>query len=172
VGFYHQEETPMERTMFALFGKGGSGKSTTIAYVLAELLKHASDSRVQRGNQRPSGPPEVWWAVLTINGVLVGIASPGDADKYIRKHVQPLIDAGCQVIVCATRSTEDSSSVQALKQLAASATPPYRIKWIKKVSDPLNAESCNRQQCGEIVRKVLEAVGVPLEAVPAELVEA
>jgi ABC-type dipeptide/oligopeptide/nickel transport system ATPase subunit len=162
----------MERTMFALFGKGGSGKSTTIAYVLAELLKHSSVSSVQRGNQRPSGPPEVWWAVLTINGVLVGIASPGDSEFQVRRRIEPLIDAGCQVIVCATRSTEDSSSVQALRQLAATATPPYRIKWIRKVSDPLNAESCNRQQCGEIVRNVLEEVGLPLESAPADLVEA
>ncbi len=46
----------MGRTMFALFGKGSSGKSTTIAYVLAELKKHASESRVQLGNQRRSGP--------------------------------------------------------------------------------------------------------------------
>jgi ABC-type dipeptide/oligopeptide/nickel transport system ATPase subunit len=162
----------MERTMFALFGKGGSGKSTTIAYVLAELLQHASDSSVQRGNLRPSGPPEVWSAALTINGVLVGIASPGDNAYHVRRRVQPLINAGCQVIVCATRSTEDSSSVQALTQLADSAIPPYRINWIRKVSDPLNADSCNRQQCGEIVRKVLEAIGVPLEAAATELVEA
>ena len=162
----------MEKTMFALFGKGGSGKSTTIAYVLAELRQYASDSRVQLGNQRRSGPPEVWWAILTINGVLVGIASPGDNEFHVRRRVQPLIDAGCQVIVCATRSMESSSSVQALKQLAASATPPYRIKRIRKISDPLNADSCNWQQCGEIVRKVLEAVGVPLEAAATELVEA
>ena len=52
----------MEKTMFALQGRGGSGKSTTIAYVLAELLNHATTSSVQRGYQRPSGPPEVWWA--------------------------------------------------------------------------------------------------------------
>jgi hypothetical protein len=162
----------MEKTIFALFGKGGSGKSTTIAYVLAELKKHASNSRVKRGRRRQQGrPAEVWWAILTINGVLVGIASPGDNGWYVRKHVQPLIDADCQVIVCATRSMEGSSSVEALGQLAAEADPPYKIKWISKVSDPLDAESCNQRQCGEIVSKVLEAVGVPLEAVGAELVE-
>jgi hypothetical protein len=119
-----------------------------------------------------AAPREVRWAVLTINGVLVGIASPGDNDFQVRRRIQPLINAGCQVIVCATRSTEDSSSVQALRQLAATATPPYRIKWIRKVSDPLNTESCNRQQCGEIVRKILDEVGLPLESAPADLVEA
>ena len=151
----------MQRTIFALRGKGGSGKSTTIVYILAELGKHASDSRVQRGNRRPSGPAEVWWAILTINGVLVGIASPGDNGWYVRKHVQPLIDAGCQVIVCATRSREGSSSVETLRELAAEADPPYRIKWIRKVSGPLDAEYWNRRQAGEIVVKVLEAVGMP-----------
>ena len=82
----------MERMMFALFGRGSSGKSTTIAYVLSELLKHASNNSVQRGNQteRPS-PPEVWWAVLTINGVRVGIASPGDADK-VHQEACPAVD--------------------------------------------------------------------------------
>jgi ABC-type dipeptide/oligopeptide/nickel transport system ATPase subunit len=164
---------PMDKTIFALFGKGGSGKSTTIAYVLSELKKHASNTRVERGRKRQQGrPAEVWRAILTINGVLVGIASPGDNGWFVRKHVQPLIDADCQVIVCATRSTKRSTSVQTLRQLAAEADPPYKIMWIRKVSDPLDAENCNRRQCGEIVSKLLEAVGVSLEVVGVGLWEA
>lgn len=161
----------MEKTMFALQGRGSSGKSTTIAYVLDELEKYASNSDVKRGKQRHGGPPEVWWAVLTINGVLVGIASPGDDDKVIRKRVQQLIDAGCVLIVCATRKS--GKSVTALQQLAASSFPPYKIEPIpKKWASLRDAEKCNRRQCGGIVSKVLEAVGVHLEAVEAELVEA
>lgn len=163
----------MEKTMFALQGRGGSGKSSTIAYVLDELLKHASSNPdVKRGKQRQGGlPPEVWWAVLTINDVLVGITSPGDNEEHVRKRVQRLIDAGCQVILCAIRT--DGGSVTALQELAESALPPYKIEPIRKEwSCPRDAETCNRRQCGEIVRKVLEAVGVHLEAVEAELVEA
>jgi len=146
----------MQKTIIALWGKGGSGKSTTIADALAELQKHASDSTVKRGRQRLSGPPEVWSAILTIDGVQVGIASPGDNEQAVIRRVKLLMDAGCQVIVCATRT--GGGSAAALRKLALQAEPPFKIKWIKKVSDKMDSERQDRAACAEIVMRVLEAV--------------
>jgi hypothetical protein len=146
----------MQKTIIVIWGKGGSGKSTTIAYALAELRKHASDSTVKRGRQRPGGPPEVWSAILTIDGVQVGITSPGDNGPAVRRRVKPLIDAGCQVVVCATRT--GGGSAAALRELASQAEPPFEIKWIEKVSGEPDSERRDRAACAEIVTRVLEAV--------------
>lgn len=146
----------MQETIFALKGKGGSGKSTTIAYALANLQRHASDSKVIRGRERMCGPREVWQAILTIEGVRVGITSPGDNEMAVRRRVKPLIDAGCQVIVCATRT--GGGSVRALKQLASEAVPPFEIQWIKKASDEEDSEVKNRKVAAHVVKKVLKTV--------------
>jgi hypothetical protein len=146
----------MQNMIFALFGKGASGKSSTIAYVLEELLKHANDSNVHRGNRRQAGPSEVWSAVLTVQGIRVGIASPGDNEEAVRRRVEPLVAKGCQIIVCATRS--GGGSVAALKQIAEEADPPFEIEWIEKVPVEVNLEQGNRTACGVIVEKVLAAV--------------
>lgn len=154
----------MQKRIIALWGTGESGKSTTIAAALAELQNHASDSKVKRGRQRSGGPPEVLSAILTIDGVLVGIASPGDNEHAVMLRVKPLIDAGCQVIVCATRTS--GGSAVAVQTLASQAEPPFEIKWVRKVSDLTNSEQQDHAACTQIVQSVLEAVAsFQLEAV-------
>src|SRR5438067_1440145 len=116
----------MQKTIIALWGAGRLGKSTTIRLAYEELKNHGSVIEPgDRANNRPSGPPEVKGAILKIDGVLVGFTSPGDDEEWVEWFVKRLIDAGCKVIVCATRSK--GGSVTVLERLASEAKPPFRI---------------------------------------------
>lgn len=146
----------MPNQIFALWGKANSGKSTTIACVVDELARHADEADIKLGYRRPSGPKEVWYAVLNIRGTLVGVTSPGDNAQIVDRRVKPLVAAGCRIIVCATHPA--GGSVHALEQIAADARPPFAIEWIEKTSDDQGEEQNNRKTSKAVVAKVLKAI--------------
>jgi len=151
----------MTKKILALQGKADSGKTETIVLVLEELLTMASGvPEVRRGNKRKGNlKPEVLYAILKIHGVLVGISSQGDHANHIRRYVTILVDRGCKVIVCATRSRSSSSSVTALKDIASESKPRFTIEWVEKPSDIRNQAAGNRKSCDQLVSMVLDAVG-------------
>ena len=70
----------MQRTIFALFGIGDSGKTTTISLVYNHFRQQGA-TVIYGGDyarRRQKGATEIKGAVLEIDGVLVGFASPGD----------------------------------------------------------------------------------------------
>ncbi len=151
----------MPKKILALQGKADSGKTETIVLVLEELLTIATGvSEIKRGNKRKGNlKPEVLYAILKIHGVSVGISSQGDHGNHIRRYVTLLVDRGCKVVVCATRSRSSSSSVTALKEIAGEAKPRLTIEWVEKSSDDENQAARNQESCDQLVSKVLEEVG-------------
>ena len=150
----------MTKKILALFGKGDSGKTTTIAFILGDLQKLTTgDPYVKRGNKRKGNlEREVLYAVLKIHGVLVGISSQGDDASRIRRYVTPLVDRGCKVIVCATRSRANSSSVTELEEIARESKPRFAIEWVEKPFDATNRAAGNRKCCAQLVSIVMEEV--------------
>jgi hypothetical protein len=147
----------MERIIFVLEGIANTGKSTVIAKVLETLLPYATGPALanERGRERVHGSPEVVKAILTINGKTVGLTSRGDSERLVKNGVEPLVDANCDIIVCATRTA--GGSKHALEQIAANANPSYEIFPILKISDFMNRNQANQDSCDEIVRAILAA---------------
>src|SRR5262249_8550359 len=142
----------MQRTMIALRGPGNAGKSTTIRLVYQNLRR---EGRVIR----PVAPlrKEVKGAILEINGVEVGITSQGDEGEIVRSHVERLIEAGCVVIVCATRTY--GGTVDVIEQLASEADLPFDIVWIEKDRQAHHDHDAgNRQKADEVIAEVKKAV--------------
>jgi hypothetical protein len=158
----------MQNMMLALRGPGNSGKTEAIVLVVERLAKYLIEP-VKRGYPRRDDsygrprPPEVRRAILRINDVLVGIASPGDDDKQVKRFVKPLIADGCQVIVCATR-TDPSKAMSALKELSKTA-PGYEIEYIDKKQSSRNAATAENQKMADyIVKRLFEITGMPIVA--------
>ncbi len=153
----------MLKTMIVLWGEANSGKSTTIAYVLEELLKDSTKPDVQRGYKRRAGPPEVWYAVLNVQGTRVGITSQGDSAKFVYLRVEPLVAADCRIIICVTRPR--GGSVEAVENIAGGSRPPFEIDWIEKVASTKNRDKNDRATCTEVVNKALRAVGLKQQVI-------
>jgi len=71
--------------------------------------------------------------VITINGVKVGIESQGDPNSRLFNSLKRFVEVGCEVIVCATRTS--GMTVQVVSDLSSQ----YQIKWFEK-SNVRNAE--------------------------------
>ena len=69
---------------------------------------------------------------ITIKGkkIRVGIASQGDARTHIVKNLNPLINAGCNIIFCACRT--GGGTVNQLR----SYTPAWRVVMVQKRKEP------------------------------------
>jgi hypothetical protein len=85
-----------------------------------------------------------------VNGVKVGFMSKSEPESLLREWIIDLIDSGCLVIVCATRS-KGSNSDTFVKSLESDG---WRIDRIRKTA---NAHD-DQQRAKEIEEKVLAAV--------------
>jgi hypothetical protein len=152
--------------MLQVCGSGNSGKTAAIA-IAADMMKQQFPWQVfELGNPRRRGrKKEVKSAIFHVNGDKVGVASPGDDEKHVEDHVKPLIDAGCRVIVCATRT--HGSSVAALNRLAKTAKPEfdidgYKIDPIPKTktttADEAEQDADNQRFAAKIIEKGRAAV--------------
>jgi thymidylate kinase len=88
----------MQKTIIAVRGIHDSGKTTSIGLAYKKLEKEGTVIVAPRESR------ETRSAVLEIDGVKVGFWSVGDVEELLEEGVDPLIDAGCAVIVCAARS--------------------------------------------------------------------
>lgn len=87
-------------TIIALKGKGNTGKSTTIRLLHELLLLNGyqlinSDLHVNGGD---------FIAVFSKKGKRIGVTSSGDTYDLVRNHLQELINANCNICVCACRT--------------------------------------------------------------------
>lgn len=96
----------MQRTIIALWGIGDSGKTTTISLVYDHFRQQGA-TVIHGGDytrRRQKGAREIKGAVLEIDGVLVGFASPGDRPDILLPLLEALVERGCIIIVCATHT--------------------------------------------------------------------
>ena len=150
----------MRKTVIAVRGVSDSGKSTSIRLAYDELKKDATVINPgEPARERPKGPPEVKGAILEIDGVLVGFASPGDKAEILRPYLEDLKTKGCTVIVCATHTWGGTV------RLVESLQPEFVVDWTDKASPQVNHADGNRKTADVIIEKVRRAV------VNAQLIE-
>jgi hypothetical protein len=108
----------MRPTLILLQGPQGAGKTTTIRLARDRLLNHPDREVVQE--QAGRGRREIIGGILRVDGVLVGFMTKSEPvmsdtrpDRSLLPVLEELDDAGCRVIVCATRPLRSRSSVTA-----------------------------------------------------------
>jgi hypothetical protein len=86
--------------IIALRGRGNSGKSTTIRLLYDLLLQNryqliSSNFNVDGGD---------FISIFAKNGKLIGVTSSGDTYDLVHHRLQELINANCNLCVCACRT--------------------------------------------------------------------
>lgn len=135
------------KKIIALKGVANVGKSDTIRKVYELLLKRYPNAKIECRNRIFRIETNV---VLIIDGVKIGIESKGDPSSNLPKKLDAFKSAGCQVIICATRSK--GQTVDAVLTLAK-LEPKYGVLWIEQVvvPEPSKYESTNRGMAKQIV---------------------
>lgn len=130
----------MERTIIAIYGRGGEGKSQTVKMVCEEILKHFP-------NAVPSIVPSYKGDILLtiqIGAVKIGFESQGDPSSRMHTTVNDLADPkvhGCDIIVCATRTT--GNTVKTIDRVADKHD--FHTLWISSFFSPkLDSAVLNR----------------------------
>ena len=145
----------MQRTVFALFGIGDSGKTTTISLVYNHFRQRGA-TVIYGGDyarRRQKGATEIKGAVLEIDGVLVGFASPGDRPDILLPLLEALIERGCIIIVCATHTR--GGTVEVVRERGRQG---FQVEWIEKACRQADHDDGNRKKANEIIEKVRAAV--------------
>jgi hypothetical protein len=145
----------MQRTLFALSGIGDSGKTTTISLVYNHFRQQGA--RVIYGGdharRRLKGATEIKGAVLEIDGVLVGFASPGDRPDILLRLLEALIERGCILIVCATHTR--GGTVEVVGEFGRQG---FKVELIKKGCPQVDHDDGNQKKAKEIIEKVRGAI--------------
>lgn len=91
----------MKKHIIALRGKSCVGKSSTLHLLYKQLLIHPGTKPV---HFEALGRKLDFVAILSIEGHAVGIFNRGDVPSTVQKLLDRLVNARCQVIVCAART--------------------------------------------------------------------
>jgi len=86
--------------IFALRGRGNSGKSTTIRLLNGLFVQNGF--QIVSTTFNPQGGD--FRTVFSKNGKLIGITSSGDTFDLVHDNLKALINAGCTFCVCACRT--------------------------------------------------------------------
>ena len=102
------------KNLFALRGRKNIGKSQTIRTAVEMLTTNHPDATIEHNHTTKKDIQ----TVLTINGWKIGIDSQGGS-------LESFVNAGCDVIVCATRTS--GRTVDAVNALQG-----FQIQWIEQ----------------------------------------
>jgi hypothetical protein len=145
----------MRRTIFALFGIGDSGKTTTISLVYNHFRQQGA--KVIYGGDttrhRQKGAREIRGAVLEIDDILVGFATPGDRPDILLRLLEALIERGCIIIVCATHTR--GGTVEVVREFERQG---FKVERIEKACPQMDHDDGNQKKAKEITEKVRGAV--------------
>ena len=135
------------KTLIAVRGVANRGKSASIKEVYL-LLKRAY----------PGAEFEDIFigaditAIITINGLKVGVESQGDPNSRLFKSLPHFVRRGCQVIICATRTRGETVD------LVNKYADRYSVSWLDKSSAP-NEDAANRATALKILAMVQSSLG-------------
>lgn len=87
----------MKKIVFANCGAGNQGKSSSVKEVY-HLLNSKYKAILMTGGADIK-------ATIRINGVLVGVESQGDPYSRLFQSLDDFVSMGCDIIVCACRSS-------------------------------------------------------------------
>lgn len=136
----------MKKMLIGLWGKGNVGKSQTIKMVY-DLLESKHTNVKEEYKIQTDIDVRV---VLTIGTTKVGIESQGDPGSRLKESLLLFVKAGCQVIVCATRTR--GQTVKAVEELQ----PDYEALWLEQAvnSSVPEQQASNTAMAQRIVEEV------------------
>jgi hypothetical protein len=139
------------KNVFALRGKSKMGKSQTIRTVVEMLTEKHPDTSVEH-NHTTKVDVRV---VLTINGLKIGIESQSRPSE-IKENLDFFVKIGCDVIVCATRTS--GATVNAVNALQG-----FDVHWLEQQPKSQPHEQVLRSliQAREIVEKIEALIAAP-----------
>ena len=99
-------------------------------------------------------------AVLSINGVKIGIETTGENIKRIKESFDLFVNLGCEVIICATRTTGNTV-------MAVNALPGYEVVWLEQRahSNPVEQVLGNLAMARQIVEETEKSIAAAKPAV-------
>jgi GTPase SAR1 family protein len=139
-----KDKIAMKKKIIGLFGAAKVGKSTTINKVY--------DILTQKYDYTENGQSLLQYkdirVVIVINGIKIGIESQGDPNSRLKESLDIFVKAGCDIIVCATRTSGMTVGwVEAKK-------PLYDVEWKEKKPDVTQQEISNLNMANEIVAEI------------------
>ena len=108
----------MEKIVFANYGAGKQGKSSSVKEVY-NLLNSKYKAKLLIGGADVK-------ATVQINGVLVGIESQGDPYSRMFQSMDDFVKMGCEIIVCACRSSGSTR-----RKVESLANMGYQVVWTR-----------------------------------------
>jgi hypothetical protein len=115
------------KNIFAVYGSGNVGKSSTIEMIF-ELLTKANPTTIVKHLHHPGADISV---LIKINGKFIGLESQGDPNSRLAQSLQQFRRAGCSIVVCATRNW--GGTVAAVQKLE----PEFKVTWHHKKREPI-----------------------------------
>jgi len=148
-GYYVTKRGIFVKTLIAVRGVANRGKSDSIKKAYKLLVDAYPAAVVEKFVFRADIK-----IIVTIKGVKVGIESQGDPTDRLPESLRYFAEAGCKVIICATRTRGET--VDAVNDLSSQ----YDIEWIEKSEEPdaQKKESANRAVAQEIFEKTQSAI--------------
>ena len=122
--------------IYALQGRGSSGKSDTIIRVFTELVRKYPSAPVL---QLSSGTRDIKVILTNVKGHKVGIESRGDPGSRLQQSLRDFANANCTIIICATRTS--GMTVNWVNAMS----PPYAVHFIQQVYATVNFNASNQR---------------------------
>lgn len=91
-----------DKTIIALKGKGGCGKTTTIGKLHLLLIEKGFD--LLETNFSVAGANRDFHSIFIVNGIRIGISSKGDSYDDVKGDLNWLIKEKCPLLICACRT--------------------------------------------------------------------
>ena len=135
--------------IFALYGKGNTGKSSTIREIYEQIK---SKSKVIKEEYYKNGVDVT--AIISIKNLTIGITSYGDDAKCINAPFELFKNGNCDVIICASRVRRTKTgSVVYLKNFEKNNKAS--LIWIKKEYFEIDEDNNKTKETyKEIIEKI------------------
>lgn len=132
--------------IFALRGRGNSGKSTTIRLLHGLFIQNGY--QIVSTTFNPGGGD--FRTVFTKKGKLIGITSSGDTFDLVHDNLEALINGGCILCVCACRTYDRYG--QGTNAAIDTFLPNYQKQYIDKT---VAATAAQEQQANQNDAQIL-----------------
>lgn len=129
------------KKIIALRGAGDTGKTNTLR-IVHEALSSISESSIEEYAADGVDLRDVF----TINGFKVGIETQGDPGSRLSSSLELFVRAGCELIVCATRTRGETI------ELVNKLSPLYHVSWRGQSS---LSEASLRDESNQAIAKLI-----------------
>jgi len=133
---------------YALYGKGGSGKTSTLNLLIDLLTIQSTGISFPLHNEEKIKMDNT--TIINYRGKIVGIGTRGDNKEEVEKNCRLFKDGNCDIIFTATRTRE--GSCDAIKEFTTLNI--FSLKWIKKRYSELNRYNNNLNQAKELFEMI------------------